>query len=131
MNDKSVAQRAAEVVRRSQHALARGDIEEYMTYFAQDAVLEDPAVPPMVGHEGIRKGIVGFVEMFSKVDFDELKLFPVGRSVALKVTLRFTTRNGKDAVMESVDVFELNEDFKIYKGRAYWDTEPFMKLLQG
>jgi steroid delta-isomerase len=131
MDDKSVSQRAAEVVKRSQYALARGDIEEYMTCFAPDAVLEDPAVPPMVGHAGIRQNIAGFVAMFSKVDFDELKLFPVGRSVALKVTVRFVTRNGKAGVMESVDVFELNEDFKIYKGKAYWDVEPFMKLLQG
>jgi ketosteroid isomerase-like protein len=130
MNDKSVARRAAEVVERSQHALVRGDIDEYLTCFAQDAVLHDPAVPPMVGLEGIRQGIASFAQMFSKAEFLELKLFPVGRTVALKATLRFVTRNGKEGTLESVDVFELNEDFKIYKGTAYWDAEPFMKLLQ-
>ncbi|HYH96865.1 nuclear transport factor 2 family protein [Hyalangium sp.] len=130
MDDKSVARRAAEVVERSQHTLARGDIDEYLTCFAQDAVVHDPAIPPMVGHAGLRQGIESFVQMFAKAEFLELKLFPVGRTVALKATLRFVTRNGKEGILESVDVFELNEDFKIYKGTAYWDPEPFMKLLQ-
>ena len=116
---------------RSQHALGRGDIEEYMSCLTPDAVLEDPAAPPMAGHEAIRRGITGFTQMFSKVEFTELKAFPVGRSVALKVTLRFVTANGKEGTMESIDVFELTEDFKISKCKAYWDTEPFMKLLQG
>jgi steroid delta-isomerase len=130
MSDKSVAQRAAEVVERSQRALARGDVEVYLSCFAQNAVLHDPAAPPMSGHESIRQGIASFLRMFAKAEFVELKLFPVGRTVAIKTTVRFTTHNGKAGELESVDVFELNEDFKIYKGTAYWDPEPFMKLLQ-
>jgi glutathione S-transferase len=131
MSEKSVAQRAAEVVERSQRALARGDVEGYVACFTPDAELRDPAVPPMKGHAEIRKGAQAIVQMFSKLELTELKLFPVGRSVAFIATLHFVTQNGKEATMQSIDVFELNEDFKIYKGQAYWDIEAFTKLLQG
>jgi ketosteroid isomerase-like protein len=131
MSDMTVAQRTAEVAERSQRALAGGDVEGYLACFTEDAVLSDPAVPPMVGHEAIRRGIQALLGMFSKMELLELKLFPVEYSVAFKVTLRFVTANGHEATLESVDVFDVNKDFKIYKGRAYWDPAPLMKLLEG
>ena len=130
MSEKSVAQRAAEVVERSQRALVRGDVEGYVACFAPDAELRDPAVPPMKGHEEIRKGATAIVQLFARLELTDLKLFPVERSVALLATMHFVTRHGKEATMQSIDVFELNEDFKIYKGQAYWDVEKFSKLLQ-
>jgi ketosteroid isomerase-like protein len=131
VSEKSVAQRAAEVVERSQRALARGDVEGYVACFAPDAELSDPGVPPMKGHAGIRQGISALMQMFSKLELLELKLFPVERSVAFKATVRFVTRNGKELTMESIDVFDLNEDFLISRGKAYWDFDYFMKQMQG
>lgn len=131
MSEKSVAQRAAEAVERSQRALAGGDVEGYVACFTPDAELSDPGVPPMKGHAGIRQGISTLIQMFSKMELLELKLFPVQRSVAFKVTVRFLTRDGKELTVESIDVFELNEDFLIYKGKAYWDFDSFMKQMQG
>ena len=57
VSEKSVAQRAAEIVERSQRALARGDVEGYVACFTPDAELSDPGVPPMKGHAGIRQGV--------------------------------------------------------------------------
>jgi ketosteroid isomerase-like protein len=131
MSEKSVAQRAAETVEQSQRALERGDVEGYVACFAPDAVLSDPGAPPMTGHAGIRQGITALLQMFSKLELLELKLFPVERSVAAKATVRFVTPNGKELTMEAIDVFDLNEDFKIYKGKAYWDFDGFMKQMQG
>lgn len=131
MSEKSVARRAAEIVERSQRALARGDVEGYVACFTPDAELSDPGVPPMKGHAGIRQGVSTLLQMFTKVELLELKLFPVERSVAFKATVRFLTRNGKELTVESIDVFELNEDFLIYKGKAYWDFDSFMKQMQG
>lgn len=130
MSEKSVAQRAAEVVERAERALERGDIEGYVSCFAEDAVLSDPGAPPMKGHAQIRQGIQQLLQLVRQPELLELKMFPVERSVAFKVTLRFMAPNGKQVTMEAIDVFELNEDFKIYKGKSYWDPEPLMKMLQ-
>ncbi|WP_224240620.1 nuclear transport factor 2 family protein [Hyalangium gracile] len=129
MDDKSVAQRAAEVVERSQRALARKELEEYLACFAEDAELFDPMAPPMKGHAQMRQGLQGLMQLMARVELLELKLFPVKRSVGFKVTIRFVTHTGREAVMESVEVFEVNEDFKISKATSYWDPEPLMKLL--
>lgn len=131
MDDKDVARRAAEVVERSQRALVRKDVEAYVACFAEDAELTDPVAPPMKGHAEIRKGVQGLVQMLKETELLELKLFPVKRTVAFKATVRFVAHSGREATLESVDVFEVDEDFKIRKGTSYWDPEPLMKLLQG
>jgi glutathione S-transferase len=129
MSEKSQAQRAAEVVERSQRALVRGDAEGYVECFTKDATLFDPALPPMKGHEEIRKGVHTLHQMIKQPEILELTLLPVGRSVAFKVKLRFVTPKGQQITMDSIDVFELNEDFKIYQGRSWYDIEGLQKLL--
>ncbi|MFY0522718.1 hypothetical protein ACN28I_05780 [Archangium gephyra] len=54
----------------------------------------------------------------------------MGRTVAFLARVHFVTHHGREATLESVDVFELNEDFRIFKGNAYYDVAPMLKLLQ-
>jgi len=130
MSEQNVAQRAAAVVKKSQRALASGDVEGYVSCFTPDAFLSDPLAPSLVGHEAIRQGVQKLVGLFAKTELQELKLFPVGRTVAFLARVHFVTHHGREATLESVDVFELNEDFRIFKGNAYYDVAPMLKLLQ-
>ncbi len=129
MND--VERRAIETVEAAQRSMERGDVEGFLSRFAENGEVHDPLAPPMVGHAGLQQWLQGLLEVCSKVEFLELKPFAFGRTVAVKVTLRLVGRNDRTATAEAIDVFELDESFRIRKMTAYWDPMPTMQALMG
>lgn len=123
--------RAVETVENAQRAMERGDIPGFLAHFAEDGVVNDPLAPAVVGRAGLEQWLQGLLAVCSKVEMLELKPFASGRNVAVKVTLRLVGRNGRTATAEAIDVFELDESFRIRKMTAYWDPAPAMQALMG
>ena len=71
-NDPHPARSASQ---RSYSAVAKGDLEEWLTVYAEDAVLEDPVGPSMFDEEG--KGHRGHdgISAFWKVAIEPIDTF--------------------------------------------------------
>jgi limonene-1,2-epoxide hydrolase len=113
------------VVRKFCAAFARRNIQELLSFFAEDAVYHNVPVEPVHGHDGIRSTFEMFVAPAEKIEFEILHMASVddmvlneridrfliaGRQVALPVAGVFVIRNGKIAAW-----------------RDYFDMQMFMK----
>ncbi|MBI1814765.1 MAG: nuclear transport factor 2 family protein [Deltaproteobacteria bacterium] len=113
------------VVRKFCAAFARRNIQELLSFFAEDAVYHNVPVEPVHGHDGIRNTFEMFVAPAEKIEFEILHMSSVddivmneridrfliaGRQVALPVAGVFVIRNGKIAAW-----------------RDYFDMQMFMK----
>ncbi|MBW2396405.1 MAG: nuclear transport factor 2 family protein [Deltaproteobacteria bacterium] len=103
-------------------ALATQDIGLIKTLFADDATLEDP-----IGSER-RSGIAaicGFYEAAFQMEFTAVPTGPVGcadRYVAFAFTLGYLD-DGKKMEVDTIDIFEINDDGKVASMRAYWSEK--------
>ena len=61
---------AEEIVRGELSAWSSLDADEIMTYFAPDAIWDDPSHGPISGYEEIRKAVEGFVSRMTQADLE-------------------------------------------------------------
>lgn len=119
---------------RSYSAAARGDLEEWLTVYAEDAVLEDPVGPSMFdpegkGHHG-HAGIRAFWET-AIAPIQEFT-FTINDSLANGVTCAnigtITTRFADGTVVDTdlVMVYTVNDEGRVASMRAYWEPERAM-----
>ena len=119
---------------RSYAAVAEGDLEEWLTVYAEDAVIEDPVGPSMFdpdgkghrGHDGIRA-------------FWELAIAPVasfrflihdshanGNTCANVGTITTTLPDGGTVDTDLVMVYTVRGDGRVLSMRAFWEPERAM-----
>jgi limonene-1,2-epoxide hydrolase len=106
-------------------AWPRKNVDELMSYFAEDAVYHNIPVPPVVGAEAIRKVFEGFLGAFTIV----LEVVNIGSSGNLVFTERvdrFVMNGGRRFDLPVNGVFELRGD-KIVAFRDYFDLATFEK----
>lgn len=119
---------------RSYAAVAAGDLDRWLTVYAEDAVLEDPVGPSMFdpegrghrGHDGIRafwELAIAPIETFSFVIHDS---HANGRTCANVGTI--TTRFGDGTVVDTdlVMVYTVDDDGRVASMRAFWEPERAM-----
>lgn len=103
-------------------ALATQDIGLIKSLFADDATLEDP-----VGSER-RSGIAaicGFYEAAFQLEITTRLNGTIGcadRFVAFAFTLGYLD-DGKKMEVDTIDIFEINDDGKVASMRAYWSEK--------
>lgn len=124
-----------EVVKASYAAmLDRGDLEEFLSFFAEDGVLLEAASLPYggrhVGTEAIRNALLKVVETFSEFSFKPDVFTTAGEWVIAYGTFSVTVRNTGKAV-----TFPLAEATRVVDGKiklinpVYSDTAAILDAL--
>ncbi|HLM71204.1 MAG TPA: nuclear transport factor 2 family protein [Polyangiaceae bacterium] len=121
----------ADIVIASQDAVIERNVDRYASFLAEDVVIDDPTMPQLVGRDAARKFVEGIVATCPEIAFADRKVFVSGRTAAMRFTLRFRTTSGKEALVEGVDVFEVNEAGLIQHLKSYYDPGPFAALMAG
>jgi len=119
---------------RSYSAVAKGDLEEWLTVYAEDAVIEDPVGPSFFdpegqghrGHEGIRKfweTAIAPIEQFRFVIHDS---HANGNTCANVGTITTRFADGTLVDTDLVMVYTIHEDGRVASMRAFWEPERAM-----
>ena len=112
--------------------LAAFDTPGVMSYFADDAVLEDPVGTPAVqGKEAITAYVGTFQSLFSHMKLYSIDIKVRGQEAAVTWRFRFKTRSGNVFFLDGIGVFKFNEGGKIQSEREFFDLEYFLAQLQG
>ena len=119
---------------RSYAAVARGDLAEWLTVYAEDCLLEDPVGPSMFDPEG--KGHRGHAGISA---FWDLAIAPVetfrftihdshanGRTCANVGTITTTFPDGGQVDTDLVMIYAVDDDGRVLSMRAFWEPERAM-----
>jgi steroid Delta-isomerase len=132
-NDPHPARAAAQ---RSFSAVAKGDLDEWLTVYAQDAVLQDPVGPSMFdpegkghhGHEGIRAFWEKAIAPIAKFEFTVKDSFanPGSNAHASVMAIKTSFPDGSYTVTELVTIHVVNDEGLVTEMKAYWEPERTM-----
>lgn len=130
-NDPHPARAASQ---RSYSAVAKGDLAEWLTVYAEDAVLEDPVGPSMFdpegrGHHG-HAGISAFWEKaiapIETFEFTIEQSMANGDTCANVGRIRTSFPDGSHTTTELVMVYVVDGDGRVASMKAYWEPERTM-----
>lgn len=119
---------------RSYSAVAKGDLAEWLTVYAEDAVLEDPVGPSMFdpegkGHRG-HDGISAFwnlaIAPIEKFEFVIHDSHANGNTCANVGTITTTLSDGGKVDTDLVMVYVVDDDGRVASMRAYWEPDRVM-----
>lgn len=127
-NDPHPARTASQ---RSYSAVAKGDLEEWLTVYAEDAVIEDPVGRSMFdpegaghrGHAGIRAFWEQAIAPIASFAFEIHGSFanPESNTCANVGAIRTTFPDGTSTVTELVMVYVVRGDGRVASMKAYWE----------
>jgi steroid delta-isomerase len=129
---------ARDAARRSMDAVSRGAKAEWLTLFAEDAVIEDPVGPSIfdpegTGHHG-PAGIAAFwdkaIAHAERITFAVRDSFAAGDEVANVGTITSYLPDGSRIDAEGVFVYRVGPDGLIRSMRAFWEFERAMGTLR-
>jgi limonene-1,2-epoxide hydrolase len=110
-------------------AWARRDVDEILSYFADDAVYHNIPLAPAVGKDAIRSLLEFFVPPSSEISFEILHLASLGDVVHTERVDRFLM-GYKNVVLPVAGVFEIR-DGKIAAWRDYFDMAAWTSQTSG
>ena len=121
---------------RSYSAVAKGDLAEWLTVYAEDAVLEDPVGPSMFdpegrGHHG-HAGISAFWEKaiapIATFEFEINESFanPGSNTCANIGRIRTSFPDGSFTVTDLIMVYVIHDDGTVASMKAFWEPERTM-----
>lgn len=112
-------------------AFARLNVDEVMSFFADDGVYHNIPWPAAVGRAEVRKVIDGFFNNMGMTgaNFEVLHQAEAGNLV-MNERIDYLTIGGKTVALPVAGVFEI-ENGKIKAWRDYFDAETFNKALAG
>jgi ketosteroid isomerase-like protein len=125
---------------RSYSAVAKGDLAEWLTVYAEDAVIEDPVGPSMfdehgTGHHG-HAGIAAFWEdaiaPIATFAFEIYDSFanPGSNTCANIGRIRTSFTDGSSTTTELIMVYVVNDDGRVTSMKAYWEPDRTMASFQ-
>jgi steroid Delta-isomerase len=107
------------------------DVNAWLACFADNAISHDPyGGRPVQGKEELRNFFLSVATAFKEIGFTEDFVTVAGNRAALKFTARGTGKNGKPAIGEGIDIFEINDRGTIQTMWGYWDPAAMMAQLQ-
>ena len=127
---------AREASQRSYSAVAKGDLAEWLTVYAEDAVLEDPVGPSMFdeqgkGHRG-HAGISAFwdlaiapIETFEFLITDSFAN-PGSNTCANIGSIKTSFTDGSHTTTDLIMVCVVNDDGRVTSMKAFWEPERTM-----
>lgn len=121
---------------RSYSAVAKGDLEEWLTVYAPDAILEDPVGPSMFdpdgkghhGHAGIRAFWEQAIAPIHRFEFRIQDSFanPGSNTCANVGSITTHFEDGGRSVCDLVMVYTVGDDGLITSMRAFWEPDRTM-----
>lgn len=132
-NDPHPARSASQ---RSYSAVAKGDLAEWLTVYAEDAILEDPVGKSMFdpegkghhGHEGISAFWKLAIEPIESFAFEIYESFanPDSNTCANIGRIRTTFPDGSHTTTELIMVYVVHEDGRVASMKAFWEPDRTM-----
>jgi ketosteroid isomerase-like protein len=132
-NDDHPARAASQ---RSYSAVAKNDLDEWLTVYAEDAVIEDPVGPSMFdpegkghrGHDGIRAFWEQAIAPIAKFEFEINDSFanPEGNTCANIGRIRTSFPDGSHTTTDLIMVYVVHDDGRVASMRAYWEPDRTM-----
>ena len=121
---------------RSYSAVAKGDIAEWLTVYAEDCVLEDPVGPSMFdpegrGHHG-HAGISAFWEKaispIAKFEFEIYDSFanPGSNTCANIGSIKTSFPDGSHTTTDLIMVYVVDGDGRVTSMKAFWEPDRTM-----
>ena len=121
---------------RSYSAVAKGDLAEWLTVYAEDAVLEDPVGPSMFdaegkGHHG-HAGISAFWELaIAPIDTFEFTITdsfanPGSNTCANICSVKTSFADGSHTTTDLIMVYVVNDDGRVASMKAFWEPDRTM-----
>ena len=136
-NDPHPARAASQ---RSYSAVAKGDLAEWLTVYAEDAVLEDPVGPSMFdpegkghhGHAGISAFWENAIAPVAKFEFiiDDSFANPGGNTCANVGRIRTSLPDGSSFTTELIMVYVVDDNGRLTSMKAFWEPERTMASFQ-
>jgi ketosteroid isomerase-like protein len=134
MSDKEHPARIA--AQRSMSCAERRAKEEWLSLFADDAVVEDPIGRSPLdkegkGHRG-KAALAAFYDRHIAVSgrrFEIRDSFACGQEVANVGRIHIVFPDGREAICEGVFVYRVNDDGKIVSLRNYWEWGRMMATM--
>jgi limonene-1,2-epoxide hydrolase len=108
-------------------AWTRLNLEDVMSYFAEDAVWDNVPRSPAKGKQAIREMTHGFMKDMSAFSFKILKSLHEGNVVFDSRVDTITMKSGKKAEVPVAGMFELDDAGKIKVWRDYFDLATFTR----
>lgn len=122
---------AIDYVRAYFDALNRIDRQAFLACFAEDATARDPyGAPAHEGGSGLNKFFDGVERTWREFRMEPEAFYAGADRVAVPWRAVATTKNGKQANFEGVNVFTVGQDGKIRELDAYWDFKAMLKQIQ-
>ncbi len=110
-------------------AWSRLDVDELLSYFAEDGTYYNMPFAPVTGHEGLRDFISAFLKDWTETNWDLLHIFGDGDVVVAERLDR--TKVGDIAVdLPCCGIFEM-QDGKIKMWRDYFDMATYTRPFEG
>ena len=127
--DMSDTQSNIDVVKQFVEAWSRLDVEELVSFFAQDGIYHNMPTGPVQGHEALGKFITGFSANWQSTQWELLNIVGDGNIVIAERLDK--TRIADNAVdLPCTGVFEM-ESGKIKVWRDYFDLATYTKAITG
>ncbi|WP_292605784.1 nuclear transport factor 2 family protein [Nocardioides sp. REDSEA-S30_B4] len=121
---------------RSYSAVAKGDLAEWLTVYAEDAVLEDPVGPSMFdpegrghhGHEGIRAFWELAIAPIATFEFTISDSFAnAGSNTCANIgSIRTSFPDGSHTTTDLIMVYVVHDDGRVASMKAFWEPERTM-----
>ena len=127
---------AREASQRSYSAVAKGDLAEWLTVYAEDALLEDPVGPSMFdaegkGHHG-HAGISAFWDLaIAPIDSFEFLITdsfanPGSNTCANIGSIKTSFADGSHTTTDLIMVYVINDDGRVVSMKAFWEPDRTM-----
>jgi steroid delta-isomerase-like uncharacterized protein len=111
-------------------ALKKIELDAYVACFSENAEVHDPyGSRPFVGHDGLEKWFQGFDRTWQSFDIEPLISFNGGDRIAVQWQTKATSKSGKSATFEGINVFTINEDGLIARQESYWDMSDMIAQI--
>jgi ketosteroid isomerase-like protein len=112
-----------DLVKLAYAAVEVNNVDEYVSYFTDDAVYKVGNFDPAIGPEGIRALATPLVDMFTSVTHDVMNFWEFGDTVVCELYVTYNRKDGKVARLPCVDVVHFANG-KVRELKAYIDTSP-------
>ena len=110
-------------------AWTRLNLDEVMSYFAEDAVWDNVPMSPAKGKQAIREMTHGFMKDMSAFSVKILKSLHEGNVVFDSRVDTITMKSGKKAEVPVAGMFELDDAGKVKVWRDYFDLATFTRQI--
>ncbi len=121
---------------RSYAAVARGDLTEWLTVYAEDCLLEDPVGPSMFdpegkghhGHDGISAFWEKAIAPIETFEFTVKDSFanPDSNTCANIGQIKTSFPDGSYTVTDLIMVYVVDDDGRVQSMKAFWEPERTM-----